>query len=87
MGRNVLNQPGMVWHQISLSRTIPIRERLKFSMRLDLNQPFKIPFFNRPGSVVDFRNPQNFGKITGTIGSFSGQGGRTYMHMIFKLEF
>lgn len=86
-GRNILNQPGMVWHQISLSREIPIRERLKFSMRFDLNQPFKIPFFRPPGSTVDFRNPQNFGKITGTQGSFSGQGGRTYMHVIFKLAF
>ncbi|MEZ5394853.1 MAG: TonB-dependent receptor [Bryobacterales bacterium] len=87
MGRNVINQPGMVWHQISLSREIPIRERVKFSMRFDMNQPFKIPFFNPPGNNVDFRNPQSFGKITGTIGSFSGQGGRTYMHVIFKLAF
>ncbi|MBI1355921.1 MAG: hypothetical protein GC160_16395 [Acidobacteria bacterium] len=86
-GRNILNQPGMVWHQLSLSRTIPIREKLRFSIRYDINQPFKIPFFSAPNSVVDLRNPQSFGKINGTIGSFSGQGGRTYMHLIFKLEF
>jgi hypothetical protein len=86
-GRNIINQPGLVWHQFSLSREIPIKERVRFSMRFDLNQPFKIPFFNRPGSNVDFRNPQNFGKVTGTIGSFSGQGGRTYMHVILKLAF
>jgi hypothetical protein len=56
-------------------------------LRFDINNPFKIPFFNTPGSTVDFRNPQNFGKITSTIGSFSGQGGRTYLHAIFRVEF
>jgi hypothetical protein len=56
-------------------------------LRFDINNPFKIPFFTVPGSTVDFRNPQNFGKITSTTGSFSGQGGRTYMHMILRLEF
>ena len=56
-------------------------------VRLDVNNPFKIPFFSVPGSTVDFRNPQNFGKITSTQGSFSGQGGRTYLHLILRLEF
>jgi hypothetical protein len=36
---------------------------------------------------VDLRNPENFGKITGNQGSFSGLGGRTYMQVIFKLQF
>ena len=94
-GRNIINSPTLLWHQISLSREIPIRERIRFSMRFDFNQPFKIPFFNPPGNfsaaaagnTVDFRNPQSSGKITSTIGSFSGQGGRSYMHIIFKLQF
>jgi hypothetical protein len=87
IGRNIIDGPGLIWQQVSLARVIPINERIKGTLRFDLNQPFKFPFFNSPGSTVDFRNPQNFGKITGTIGSFSGQGGRTYMHVIFKLQF
>ncbi|MEX2261554.1 MAG: TonB-dependent receptor [Bryobacteraceae bacterium] len=87
MGRNIVNSPGLFWQQISMVRTIPITERIRGMLRLDINNPFKIPFFNVPGSAVDFRNPQNFGKITGSIGSFSGQGGRTYLHAIFRLEF
>lgn len=86
-GRNILSGPGLVWHQVSLSKTFVVKERVKGSLRYDLNQPFKIPFFNVPTNTVDFRNPQNFGKITSTQGSFSGLGGRTYMQVIFKLEF
>ncbi len=86
-GRNVLNAPGLFWQQLSLVRTIPITERIRGMLRFDVNNPFKIPFFNVPNAVVDFRNSQNFGKIAGTIGSFSGQGGRTYLHAIFRVEF
>jgi hypothetical protein len=69
---------------------IPVTERIRGTLRFDINQPLKIPFFSpldATGSRVDLRNPQNFGKITGTQGSFSGQGGRLYMHAIFKVEF
>jgi hypothetical protein len=86
-GRNILTGPGNFWHQASISKTIVLKERLKGTLRYDINNPFKTYFFNPPNSTVDFRNPQNFGKITGNQGSFSGLGGRTYMQVIFKLEF
>jgi hypothetical protein len=89
-GRNILSGPGLVWQQLSFVRVIPISERIRGTLRFDINQPLKIPFFSpldATGSRVDFRNPQNFGKITSTQGSFSGQGGRLYMHAIFKVEF
>jgi hypothetical protein len=86
-GRNIISGPGLVWQQFSFVRVIPVTERIRGTLRFDINQPLKIPFFNTPGAAVDFRNPQNFGKITGTQGSFSGQGGRLYMHAIFKVEF
>ncbi|MFN0166803.1 MAG: carboxypeptidase regulatory-like domain-containing protein [Bryobacteraceae bacterium] len=86
-GRNIINGPGLVWQQLSLVRVIPFRERIKGTLRFDINQPFKFPFFSAPLAVVDFRNPQNFGKIRSTIGGFSGQGARTYLHAIFRIEF
>jgi hypothetical protein len=86
-GRNIQTSPGMIWHQASIAKSFPVRERVKGSLRLDVNNPFKRYFFNRPNNSVDFRNPQNFGKINGNQGSFSGQGGRLYMQAIFKLEF
>lgn len=86
-GRNIQTGPGMIWHQISISKTFTFFERLRGSLRYDVNNPFKRYFFNNPNTTVDFRNPQNFGKISGNQGSFSGQGGRLYQQIIFKLEF
>jgi hypothetical protein len=86
-GRNIQTGPGMLWHQVSIAKEIPIGERLKGRLRFDVNQPFKRYFYNRPNSTVDFRNPQNFGRITGTQGQFSNLGGQYYMMAIFKIEF
>jgi hypothetical protein len=86
-GRNIINGPGMFWHQFSLSKAIPVTERIKGTLRVDFTAPFKYPFFNPPGSTVDFRNPQNFGKITGQAGGFSGLGARTETMIIFRIEF
>ncbi len=86
-GRNIQTGPGMLWHQASITKSFPFRERLKGTLRFDVNNPFKRYFYGNPGSTVDFRSPQTFGKITSTQGSFSGQGGRYYMMLVFKLEF
>jgi hypothetical protein len=86
-GRNILTGPGMLWHQASLSKTFVVRERLRGSIRWDINNPFKRYFFSPPNATVDFRNPQAFGKITSNQGSFSGLGGRLYQQIILKLEF
>ncbi len=86
-GRNTVSGPGNFWHQLSISKRFLIRERVRFSLRYDINNPFKYYFFSPPNNSVDFRNPQRFGKISNNQGSFSGLGGRTYMHIILKLEF
>jgi hypothetical protein len=86
-GRNIQTGPGLIWHQISMSKEFRISERFRGAVRYDLNNPFKRYFFSRPNNVVDFRNPQTFGKITGNSGSFSGLGGRLYQSIEFKVEF
>jgi hypothetical protein len=87
-GRNIVNGPGILWHEVSGAKEFLFRERLRASLRLDVNNPFKRYFFAPPNSVVDFRNPQTFGKITGTQGLTSGIGAsKFFMEMIFRLEF
>ena len=86
-GRNIQTGPGMLWHQVSISKSFTFFERLKGTLRYDVNNPFKRYFFNQPNATVDFRNPQNFGKISGNQGSFSGQGGRLYQMIILTVEF
>ena len=69
-------------------REVRVRERLKGTLRLDINNPFKRYFFSTPNSVVNFLNPQSFGKITATQGLTSGIGAsKFFMEMIFRLEF
>ena len=50
--------------------------------------PSEEPFFSAPNSAVDFRNPQRFGKITGTQGVTRGLGAsKLFIEIHFKLEF
>ena len=86
-GRNIVTGPGLLWHQVTLAKTILVGERVKGTLRVDVNNPFKVPFFAAPNNAVNFTNPQSFGKITSTQGSFSGLGGRLYTILIFSLEF
>jgi len=86
-GRNVIDGPGLIWHQASIAKEFHIRERGRATLRFDVNNPFKRYFYSAPNSAVNFRNPQAFGKITGSQGSYSGVGGRMYMYVIFKLQF
>ena len=86
-GRNIVNRPGILWHQVTMAKTIKVGEGVKGTIRVDINNPFKVPFFTQPNNSVNFRDPQAFGKITGTEGSFSGLGGRLYTILIFTLEF
>jgi hypothetical protein len=78
---------GMFWHQFGLSKQIPVTERIKGMLRVEFTAPFKYPFFSPPGSTVDFRNPQTFGKITAQQGGFSGLGARTMTTAIFRVQF
>ena len=86
-GRNIINGPGLLWYQVSPSKEIVVRERLKGTLRLDVANPLKRNFFATPNAAVNFRNSQAFGKITATQGSYSGLGGRLYIEAVFKLEF
>src|SRR6185295_7916302 len=86
-GRNLINSPGLLWYQVSVPQEIRVKDRLKGTLRVDMNNPFKRYFFSAPNSVVNFRNPQAFGKISAAQGSYSSLGGRLYTQVIFKLEF
>src|SRR5688500_14879250 len=70
-GRNILTGPGNLWHQVSVSKSFAVTEQVRAFLRYDINNPFKYYFFNPPTNSVDFRNPEQFGKITGNQGSFS----------------
>ncbi|MBI3683228.1 MAG: TonB-dependent receptor [Acidobacteria bacterium] len=86
LGRNTLTGTGINWTQFSLSKEFPIRERLKFILRWDMNNPFKTQAYGDPNSVFNLQNPDTFGRHTGTRGSFSDVGGRLHSFLVFRLE-
>ena len=87
LGRNTLQAPGIIWAQTSVQKSWRIRELLKFTLRGDLNNPYKYHNFNPPNSTYNKTDPSNFGTFTGTRGSFSDIGtGRWHAILVFRLE-
>jgi hypothetical protein len=87
LGRNTLQAPGIIWAQTSVQKSWRIRELLKFTLRADMNNPYKYHNFNPPNSTYNRTDPSNFGTFTGTRGSFSDIGtGRWHTILVFRLE-
>lgn len=100
LGRNVFEAPGVIWMQTSLAKEWVIRERLRFSLRFDVNNPYKYHSFNPPDGTFNRTNltsacpaglstcPVSFGTFNGTRGSFSDIGtGRWHGIMVFRVAF
>jgi hypothetical protein len=78
----------MRWTQLSLSKEFPIGERVRFSIRWDLNNATKEPQFAGPNTAFNLTNRANFGTISGTRGSFSDIGTARMHHIIVgRFEF
>jgi hypothetical protein len=89
MGRNVLESPGLQWTQLSLSKVFPVKERWKFSIRWDVNNPTKQPQLADPGAVYNLNAIAAFGRFNGIgRGSFSDIGTARMHHIIVgRFEF
>jgi hypothetical protein len=86
VGRNTLTGTGINWAQFSLSKEFPIKERVKFQVRWDMNNPFKTQALGDPDSTYNRTNPATFGRYSGTRGSFSDVGGRLHSLLVLRLE-
>ncbi len=88
LGRNTLQAPGIIWMQASIAKEFPIYERFKFSLRFDVNNPYKYHSFNPPNATFNSTDPSVFGTFNGTRGSFSDIGtGRWHGIAVLRLEF
>ena len=88
-GRNIVTGTPLRWTTASAQKNFQITERVKAQLRWDMQNVFKTYNFNAPATAntnVDFRNPQNFGKVTGdpTTASFGGQ---PLMNLTVMLQF
>lgn len=83
LGRNVVESPGMLWTQLSISKVIPIRERFLFTIRWDINNPTKQPQLADPGGSYNLQSLAAFGRFTGNgRGSFSDIGTSRMHHVL-----
>jgi len=89
LGRNTITGTWINWVQTSLSKEFPIKERLKFIIRADVNNPFKTQAFSDPDNSYNIANAvgaRTFGRHNGTRGSFSDIGGRLNTLLVFRVE-
>jgi hypothetical protein len=86
LGRNTFRSPFVYWPQGSLAKQWTVYERLKFSLRWDINNPFKGAQLSTPGSTFDTRNLGTFARFTGVIASFAALGSRTNSLIVGRLE-
>jgi hypothetical protein len=89
MGRNVVEAPGITWPQFSLSKQWNVyKERARFILRWDMNNPFKSPNYGAPNSTYNLQNLGEFGRVgTSTRGGFSDIGTAQPNHLlVFRLE-
>ena len=72
--------------QASLSKEWPIRERLRFNLRFDVNNVYKYHNFFPPNATYNASDPSSFGTFSSTRGSFSDVGtGRWHGIMVFRV--
>lgn len=86
-GRNIFSGPTLVWQQASLGKDFPIRERLRFSIRMDCNKIWKHPSLSRPNSTYDLRSTGNWARFTGELGNFAEIGSRFHYILVARLVF
>ena len=84
-GRNVVTGMRLLWSTVSAQKNIRLYERLTFQVRWDMNNPFKTFNFDTPSTVVDLKNPQTFGKVSGDPRTASW-GGQPLMNLTLALR-
>ena len=85
-GRNILTGPRLVWSQVSAQKNFRFKERFNAQLRWDFQNALKNYNFSGPGTTVDFRNPQTFGKLRDDPRTAS-LGGQPLMNITLAIQF
>jgi hypothetical protein len=85
-GRNIITGPRLLWAQVSAQKNFKIRERFNAQFRWDFQNALKTYNFTGPGTAVDFRNPQTFGKLRDDPRTAS-LGGQPLMNITVAVQF
>ena len=84
-GRGIVTGTGAIGNLASASKEVSFKERWKFQVRFDFQNPFHNFSLSNPTTGLDFKNPQLFGKITSDPTTFD-YFGQPLMDLTFKLS-
>jgi hypothetical protein len=90
VGRNTFDRQRFIDCQFSASKEWSIKERATATFRFDFQNPFKWYNLSAPNTVVNFTNPQTFGKVstdTSQEGTTANAGGQGLMNITLSFRF
>jgi hypothetical protein len=86
-GRNLWDSQRTVGASASVSKEIPIKERMRLQLRYDLQNPFKWYNWPTPSTTLSLTNPQLYGKVTpGNEATTAHLGGVPLMNVTVALR-
>jgi hypothetical protein len=84
-GVNVWSKQRLIDARFSVSKEIPIKERLHFQFRFDFQNPFHWYNWSAPNTTLNLTNPQQFGSVLGEL-STANEGSMPLIHLTFALK-
>jgi hypothetical protein len=84
-GKNLWDKQRIIAANVSVSKEIPIKERLRFQFRWDFQNPFHWFNWSGPTTTLDIRNPQFFGSVSSEM-STAHEGGQPMMHLTLAFK-
>ena len=90
-GRNQFRGPGYFSDNVSLFKSFPILDKVNLETRVDAFNMTNTPAFGVPSSTYSASSSSNFGKISGTLGSgtgnVNGTGGPRVLQAAVRITF
>jgi hypothetical protein len=90
VGRNTFDRQRFIDNQFSASKEWSVKERYITTFRFDFQNPLKWYNLSAPNTVVNFTNPQAFGKVstsTSDEGTTANAGGQGLMNITLSFRF
>jgi hypothetical protein len=84
-GRFVWNGPRIIAMNMSASKEVPIKQRLRFQFRFDMQNPFKWFTLGFPNANLDLNNPKYFGTTLDEVDTAT-YGGPLLMNITLALK-
>jgi hypothetical protein len=83
-GRDITDSQRIIAFAFSATKEVQIKERLRFQLRYDFQNPFKWYTLNAPSTTLALGSPTLYGKVSLDAGT-ANLGGQPLMNLGFAL--